>query len=278
MLRDIILDTYRTRFKSIKANYRLALEGHDVDGVHDLRVDIKRMRALFNLVEALNSFFHVKANFKPFRKIAKNTGVLRDAQVQLEMLNMLTAEMGLSFNEYASFLDEREQDGWQTFHHFAGTSEPLKKCKATRAVVKAAFDTITDAAASARAQGRFYNLRNELIILSSEKTFREEVLHDIRKLAKTAHYTLEIIGPAFPGFTEAETFIGAIKKVHQALGKWHDYDVSLNYLQDFLYTHGIDPATEPYEALTVELRRRRQEYYDTIPEAFIVFNEVAVQI
>ena len=278
MLRDLMLNAYHARRKSIKTNYRLALDGHSTDGVHDLRVDIKRMRAMFDMVEALSSDFPAKKKFKPFRRIAKKTSVLRDAQVQLELLASLAETYSRDTVEYASFLREREEEGWQTFRQFADTGSPLKKLKPVDRVMVSAVESINDTIAATHAQGRFYNLKNELIILSGRGSLSEEVLHDLRKLAKTVHYTLEIIGPAFPGFTDADAFTGAIKTLHHELGKWHDYSVSLRYLQDFLSTHGIDLETGQYTALAAELRRINKENCDKLPDAFNAFNKVAAQI
>jgi len=154
----------------------------------------------------------------------------------------------------------------------------LKKLKPACALIATAIGSRNDAAALADAQGRFYNLKNELIILSGGDALRDETLHDLRKLAKTTHYTLEIIGPAFPGFTEAEAFTEAVKTLHHELGAWHDYHVGLAYLHDFLTARGIDSGAEPYAALAAELGNAAAKHHDAIPVAFGTFNEIAMQI
>lgn len=278
MFRGLISEAFRSRIKSIEKNYRLALGKHDRDGVHDLRVGLKRMRALFDLVEALDHGFHAKQHFKPFRRIARNTGLLRDAQVQQEMLAPLAASLERDFGEYAPYLRDREEEGWRMFHRFAGAGHPLKKLKKARAAIDSTVGSLGNTTAVTRAQGRFYNLKNELIILTRSGALVDSSLHDVRKLAKTVHYTLEIVGPAFPGFSGAKTFTGAIKTLHHELGKWHDYTVSLEYLRNFLSACGIDAGAEPYAALAGELRRAGDTSRDTLPAAFAAFNEVAEKI
>jgi len=117
MLRDLMLDACHTRLASITANYRLAFDEHSADGVHDLRVDLKRMRALFDMVEALNNGFRAKQAFKQFRGIAKHTSALRDVQVQRDVIASLAADPGA----YAAFLHERENAGWRVFGEFDQT-------------------------------------------------------------------------------------------------------------------------------------------------------------
>ena len=86
MFRKEMIQYFQSKLNEIKRNYSLALEKNDIDGVHDLRVDIKRMTACFNLVESISGNFNARKNFRNFRKIAKNTGGLRDSQVQQILL------------------------------------------------------------------------------------------------------------------------------------------------------------------------------------------------
>ena len=47
MFQKKMIKYFNKKLKSIKYNYALSLEQNDVEGVHDLRVDIKRMKAFF---------------------------------------------------------------------------------------------------------------------------------------------------------------------------------------------------------------------------------------
>ena len=60
MFRKDMMDYYQSKMKDIKRNYALAVEKNVYDGVHDLRVDLKRMKAFFNLVESINRDFKAK--------------------------------------------------------------------------------------------------------------------------------------------------------------------------------------------------------------------------
>ena len=53
MFRDKILAYLDKRLSGIREKYDLARENVDAEAVHDLRVHLKRTRALFSLIEAL---------------------------------------------------------------------------------------------------------------------------------------------------------------------------------------------------------------------------------
>ena len=99
-----MIQYFQSKLHEIQYNYSLALEKNDIDGVHDLRVAIKRMKAFFNLVESISGDFNAGKKFRNFRKIAKNTGGLRDSQVQQILLKKMQSKLDLDINEYEIFL------------------------------------------------------------------------------------------------------------------------------------------------------------------------------
>ena len=67
VFRKKILDYFDKRMAGIARLYPEAMESLNPGAVHDLRVHLKRARALFNLVEDLAPHFRSKRLFKPFR-------------------------------------------------------------------------------------------------------------------------------------------------------------------------------------------------------------------
>lgn len=56
------------------------------EDLHTLRVSIKRLDALFWAVNKLSNNFQRRKQFTPYRRLFKQAGIIRDAQVQLQLL------------------------------------------------------------------------------------------------------------------------------------------------------------------------------------------------
>ena len=266
---------FNKKLKSIKFNHALALEQNDFDGVHDLRVDIKRMKAFFNLVESLNPEFNSKNKFKYFRKITKSAGGLRDVQVQQKLAEDIKNALSLEIYEYESFLKDIEIDNLESLRNNS-ERELVNKLDESEKAIKGILKKISQIAAETKAQGRFYNLNNNMILLSNDNNLEEEVLHKVRILAKETHYTIEVIQQCFSLFADTGDFVKKIKKVHQNLGKWHDYEISRAYLSDFLKKTGKSSSSEPYHNVLQFIKKEKTSYRKNIQTVFDAFNKSAV--
>ena len=126
-----------------------------------------------------------------------------------------------------------------------------------------------------RVQGRFYNLRNNLVFLHSEDELKDEILHEVRKLSKETHYALEIIQACFRIFRDSKGFLKKLIKVHKLLGAWHDYDVSLMYLNNFQKECTVDFTKAPYPVLVKHIHDQKTAFRKNILSAFDDFSQTA---
>lgn len=276
-LRNIMFHTkmsgyYRLKLKSVRRNFKLAQEHNDPDGVHDLRVDLKRMKAFFALVGSINHGFKAKKEFRSFKKIARNTGRLRDVQVQTELIENINGSLGLGFEDYRAYLMKKGIGSGAAFQKFALT-KPIKSLKISDKIIHKALKEISPVRAETRVQGRFYNLRNNLVFLHNEEELRDEILHEVRKLSKETHYALDIIQPCFRIFRDSKGFLKKLIKVHKLLGAWHDYDVSLMYLNDFQKDCKVDFTKAPYSVLVKHIQDQKSTFRKNILSAFKDFSQ-----
>lgn len=274
MFRKEIMDYFQLKLKDIKRNYTLALEKNDPDGVHDLRVDLKRTKAFFNLVESINRDFKARKNFRDFRAIAKSTSGLRDVQVQLNLVKKMGKTQNLDVNAYVTFMKKMETDNYRSFRSFSKTN-PLEKLKKSRKTISQALKVTSPVRAKTRAQGRFFNLRNNLILLSSENDLREDILHEVRILSKETHYTLEIIHRCFQIWKDRKIFIKEIARVHKILGDWHDLDVGIMKLNDFVKDKVNDIPAEPYKLLVSHMSDEKEKLSSKFRKVFDEFAQAA---
>ena len=271
MYHSDMLKYYRAKLDTVRSNYFLALEKNDVDGVHDLRVALKRLKAFFNLVGSLSETFDAKKQFRDFRRIAKKTGGLRDSQVQLELLGEVNSDIKTDLSGYTAFLGKLEGECYERFLVFAA-GDPLSKLDGMEKKIKRSLRPVTPVRAETKALGRFYNLRNDLVLRGRDGVHKIENLHKIRILSKEIHYTFEILNQGLHLFETVTTFVKDIKKVHQVLGKWHDYEVCLDHLNDFFRENESAVKDEQYAVFTKRVRnekKRLEKKFESVIDDFV---------
>ena len=165
VFRKRILDYFDKRMSGIARLYPEAMESLDSDAVHDLRVHLKRARALFNLVEDLAPHFRSGRLFKPFRSISRNTRDLRDTQVQLALLLRLTRQVKTGPEEFQRYLLERESFAARLFRdsHHPDRLFVLQSCRDQLAVT---LENLSGEPALARAEARYHGLKADMLQLA----------------------------------------------------------------------------------------------------------------
>ena len=82
MFKKRLINHYQNRFNNIREQYLISVIKNDVEGFHEMRVQIKQMRAYFNLLESLHCDFESKKHFQNYRLLFKQAGPVRDIHVQ----------------------------------------------------------------------------------------------------------------------------------------------------------------------------------------------------
>lgn len=221
----------------IEENYILAVQFADVNGVHDMRVGIKRLRAYFNLIEWINPVFQAKQNSKPIRRLFKAAGKVRDIHVQQELLRRWTSELNLEMSEYYNFLKQKEMEERKRFADFAKKKFDIEVFQSIWTLIQNVLSFISVEYIQYKAEERFNAQLEELIQFKEKTNFLEDDYHAIRILSKETRYTLEVLQTCFPPKNNWAELNDTLRKVHQALGRWHDGDVALLFLDEFLRSY-----------------------------------------
>lgn len=221
----------------VEENYNLAVRFADVEGVHDMRVGIKRLRAYFNLIEWINPVFQAKQNLKPIRRLFKAAGKIRDIHVQQELMMRWATELNLEMSEYYNFLKQKETEERKRFADFARKKFDLKVFQSNWTLIQNVLSFISTEYIQYKSEERFNAQIEELIKFKEKENFVEDDYHAIRILSKETRYTLEVLQACFPPKNIWTQLNETLRKVHQALGRWHDDDVSLLVLDGFLLSY-----------------------------------------
>lgn len=266
-----LLAYFDDQFEKMGRNYRLAADSHDPDGVHDYRVCIKRLKALFSLSQSINPDFRAKRRFRRLRKLFKSSAALRDIHIQMEIAEDPGNIPGVPREEYAAFLRAEEQAAEERFDRLAGDFD-VERLRKRRKALDAALEDSDAAAAEERARSHFRALLEDLLARIENPKRGEKDMHGIRMLAKEVHYVSEMLGGRLSAPYGTAEFIGGIKQVHQALGKWHDYEVARAFLERFAKSSGVisDGRRDSVREWIGEEKRRLMEAFETAWSGFRV--------
>ncbi|HVP91394.1 MAG TPA: CHAD domain-containing protein [Terriglobales bacterium] len=224
-------DCYDRRVRSFKDHFRQAAEFPDTDSIHEMRVDLKRLRTFFGLIETVEPRYRAEEAFTPARKLFRAAGKLRNLHV-LEAEAREAAKAGsLELSEYYNWLKDGER------------REVKKFGRACRRFDRGFFDSAWVSIASCLAgpgarrartgaEARLLELIGEI---REDKTRWNDVrrLHFLRTRTKEARYTLEIIEEGGFAGDDGTLLNDRLRGVHQPLGRWHDKEIVLDSLREF---------------------------------------------
>ena len=232
MIYDCFGEHYKSLEKKIRQNFHLATQYFDVEGIHDMRVEIKRLRAFFNLIGHVNPVFKPKQNLKSIRRLFKSAGPARDIHVQQDLSRTVSSEGNLELSEFYNFLKEKEGNAREQFDR-ASKKFDFGVFKTNWTEMRHVLIYISAEYIQYKSEERLNSLIEELFQFREKQKLVQEDHHAIRILSKETRYTLEIIQTCFPQKGTMDKLNGALRSVHQALGKWHDYDIGLLFLEEF---------------------------------------------
>ncbi|OGG06752.1 MAG: hypothetical protein A3F83_16495 [Candidatus Glassbacteria bacterium RIFCSPLOWO2_12_FULL_58_11] len=280
MYKKIVLDYFNARVAGLEQFCSLALERKEPEGIHQLRVENKRLKAFFCLLESINPALEAKKYFSGFRQLSKSGAAERDAFVQLELLNELTADnRELELPGYREFIRQLEETGWNVFQQTAAAIKFQDFYKKAEAIDRA-LRNVTQKRAESRAMRRFEAMCNLLAGLKSSRSAADQVFHQIRIVSKEAYFTYQIIQNCFSSYIEEEGKEPALflKQTHQLLGRWHDCEICRSCLKEYWASPpkiSDQPGLEAMRGIILERKERlKEEFIKLDPEFKAPFRSV----
>jgi CHAD domain-containing protein len=250
MITDCLRGCYKDRYEVIEKNFVASRSTLSADAIHDMRVEIKRLRAFYRLVGHLDSSFIAKEHFRKIRKLFRAAGKVRDVQVQKELFADISQKHKIEGKDYLASLEQREQSTGKAYRKAAS--------KFNIQLILTNYDRIEAAVVGCNATDIRHAIRtriNELLCMSSEKKDSHNLalddLHQIRINTKEARYTLEVLLRCFECEERIRALNNLLRNVHRALGRWHDNVIgleTLSILGSELEDISFSEATEIFNA------------------------------
>jgi len=213
---------------------------------HRLRVEIKKLNAIFTLTNFCSNDFQRKKTFLPFKEIFDQAGKVRELQIEEEILEKYLFDITLF--EYRQSLENKLLVERSSFFDLLG--ENLENRLKNKIEILIPF---LDQINKKKANRFILNRREAIESLVSKVPLMTDELHKLRKLLKTLTYSLDSLGN--------EKIIGSEELILiELLGNWHDCDVILMRLEKALTGEKLETTEiEEIEKLKSKIFLKSQE-------------------
>lgn len=189
-----------------------------VDGeqeeLHQFRVQVKKLRAMFELLDTNSGSHPLKKDFKPVKKIFKRCGEIRSAFINLQY------GQRLQFKNEDFFMNHLYEIEKGTNEVKDRGKQYLKKIKAAHDDIDGDLQHISDKDILEFYKAKLYNIGSFLENLQ----FNDE-LHATRKQIKTLMYNRKIAQNALDGKLQISN--DYLDKLQTLIGDWHDNVLAL---------------------------------------------------
>jgi CHAD domain-containing protein len=204
---NLLWDQMLTHFKAF-------LETEQQEELHFFRVQVKKLRAMMELLDAGNSKKKFKRDFKPIRKIFRHCGNIRGAYINLQF--------GVLYQyKNEEFLMARLQE------IKTGTCQVKEMGKQYLKTIKAVYENIEADLKSVDDEAilEFYRSGIDRIgAVIADLKFNDE-LHSVRKQIKILMYNRKMAQRALDGKLNIDT--DYLNKLQDLIGDWHDNTLAL---------------------------------------------------
>jgi CHAD domain-containing protein len=232
------LDRYRSKLlKGINQNLRQLLDypglnnpGLDnphpdipeEDPVHDFRVGVKRLTALYYFLNEIKPELKAKKILKPYRLLFKSIGKIRDGHIAVELVQGLELINISEINKLVSAVKFGIRNDFRLFQkNFRSSARASIRVPTVRSM------GISERAILGNKQTVLKGLLSQ--ITSTEERMNAEKWHKKRILLKRYHHTLDAF-QFCPGHQSDEEELKQIKMLEQLLGDWHDRVTTIQLL------------------------------------------------
>ena len=209
-----------SRVSSIKKILELEPVFFTNESFHDLRVEIKKVNALFEMLSFCKNKFKRKKVFMPFKSIFRKAGLVRELQVEEMLWNTLRIP---DLNEnYFKILKRRESLMRKKFHSFINDKLIISLDERSKEA-----DFYLKEMSNIDIDNYFKDIEQKIQSILPGKTIHADTLHKLRKELKKYYYNRKIFRFQTP---QQKSLLGEIDAFQELLGKWHDFVITENHL------------------------------------------------
>lgn len=224
----------RQLLEMFRQHYTLARQHLEEENIHQMRVVVKKLKAIRNLRKHLdlagNEDSHEKSLMNQIRDIYSLTGKLRDFHIQQNLLRFFKKRLQTTFSEFQQYLSDLETK----------TEEDIaKQLKDTEFSISLSD---SESPGQSIAPSGEVSLKRSFGFITKKLNRIESMLidemlvsrlHELRKQIKQLFFVLQFISGQFQEVLEGYD-LKPLRRIGETLGQWNDLKVFRGQLEKFL--------------------------------------------
>jgi CHAD domain-containing protein len=218
-----------SRIDTITSVLALPRSAYTTESWHLLRVEIKKLNALFDLIGYCVKDFKRKKLFQPFKQVFRQTGKARELQVEIALLEKNFAD-DRPPNDFIAGLNKLRSKEEKAFFSMLNIKLIGR--------MKKRSDKISDVLSDIKKkQVKRYlaHQSNRIRTIIQAGDLLPEALHELRKQIKILDYNKKSLPLELPDSMTNKTALPDL------LGEWHDLEVMAGHLKKELDAGGMSP-------------------------------------
>jgi CHAD domain-containing protein len=260
---EFLFQFYRKRASSFLAGiYKSTITGESED-IHRLRVDVKKIYALYSLFELIQpDLFKKKVRYNLFIGLFRLAGRIREIQVHQIFLSKPKFRK-TDLSSFIVFLKDQESQASRDFL-LAIKDFNVKELKSAEKDIRKICSDIPARKLSVKSEEFIRGKAKKIQGLLTEETGKEKV-HKIRKHLKAMSTVSSLIFTVKPD-EKLEKVITGLNKSEVMIGEWHDKVVLSDTIDQFIKTlpDASDDSLLPLKSLNQSLTDENQELLDRL--------------
>jgi hypothetical protein len=255
------MKTLEKYFKNRETTINLLLERprnkYTQGTYHTLRVEIKKLNALFDLLDYCLNDFKRKKTFKPFKLIFQQAGKIRELELEEAMLKKY-----LQNNSLLNFRNKVKRQRLKEQEKFFTMLDDKLILKLKREYHK--VTPLLKLVDKKKADRYLWKKRSNIRKLLSLTTLKTSQVHELRKRLKMFIFnekSLTLTMKVKPDFTK--------DVLPKLLGKWHDCQVLIRQIVSAMNSGGINSNEKRLlEKIKTKISSERDIFYNKIIKVF----------
>jgi CHAD domain-containing protein len=254
---DKYLDYFDQRNEGFLKALEQARKYYSVDAVRRLRLEIKCLRALFELTGNLAPSFSSKPKAELFKGLFISAGILRDIDIcqSITMPNLET----LDLREFFNSLKEAELRKREVFSDLA-SSFPVEALAEHRKRIAAITIFTTGIRLNRHIDQEIIQYIRKVLVMPVEEKNNKKKLHKQRKQLKTILYLLNMRSFCCGKLETTTKAMIRLKQSCRQLGRWHDVTIACEALKIFLKEEATTDFADPSAYLSFKRNLRLLEH------------------
>ena len=209
---------YRNLLHDYRRYLRAVIGKADAESIHELRVLIKKLRAILHFFAFVDSGFDAPAEFEPYAAIFKAAGKIRDLDITLAAVSRIEKDHKLPYNNIRRLLRTERRSSAVNLRNVAGHLLTAKK-------IHDAGENMIMSRSTKKEAEDFLNHTESVIRSEIQGRKTDKRLHNIRKLSKDYLYVSKAAK------LEAKN-LKFIDELQKHIGDWHDLLIAVRVIED----------------------------------------------